>query len=482
MKIRKIIFLTFAMMSVSMLSYAQEDEFGEFYKQRTQEFKDWRHKANAEFSEYLAAAWQEFMIQRGREDPVGPVSDIPVYYDKNELRSLPHGLPSPGYGFASNFLEYPIVSEGDFDHDRKNVVLDFYGIKEEIPFSDNKCLPRIGATEQDASNGWKILSDSDFMMTIEAFLAMQRKYSLSDWALYSAVKKFTDAVYIAEYINEKILTQMFLLNQMQYRARVGSVGGELILLLPFTRPVYQVSYISDGSDELYIFSYSRISMQDPLYTFSDDFSAANRKLDLVIDKQMMVGKEFYRMKKMPEWSEAVGEDVMVPLNIPFIKFTLDYPQSDLSIYHRSDVDSKLKDVVFTFIKYKMIKDTMDTEESVSFVLRLIQRGFEYKTDYEMFGRAKPLFIEESFYYGANNCKDRVLLFSWIVEDLLGLDVVVFCYKGHVACGVMMPDSVAGDSFEYEGRRYVMCDPTYIGAPVGATMPKYRNVQPQIIRL
>ena len=63
-----------------------------------------------------------------------------------------------------------------------------------------------------------------------------------------------------------------------------------------------------------------------------------------------------------------------------------------------------------------------------------------------------------------------------------MDVAMFCYKGHVACGVVFPEEVAGDSFTFEGRRYVMCDPTYIGAPIGATMPKYRDVEPQIVRL
>jgi hypothetical protein len=311
---------------------------------------------------------------------------------------------------------------------------------------------------------------------------MQEKYSLSDWALYTAVKKYTDAVYIEEYVNEKVLTQMFLLNQMQYKARVGSSGGNLILLLPFTGPIYQVSYITDGDEDFYIFSYTRLNNQDPLYTFSSDFSAADRKMDLVIDRQMVVDLDYYRLKTLPEWSAILGEEVKVPLNVPCVKFSLDYPQSDLLMYHKSAVDPALQKAVFTQVKYKILKDSMNPEEAVAFILGLIQKGFEYKTDYEMFGRSKPLFVEESFYYGANNCKDRVLLFSWLVKDLLGMDVAMFCYKGHVACGVVFPEEVTGDSFTFEGRRYVMCDPTYIGAPIGATMPKYRDVEPQIVRL
>lgn len=484
MNIKKIISITFAVTAISMSSYAQseDDSFLDFYKQRTAEFRDWRSKANAEFSEYLAAAWEEFLVQRGKVDPIGPVPEEPVYYNPEDaVQSALHGFPVPGIMAVPAYpVPVPAVAA---DYDGKgSVSVDFFGIQEIIPFMESMRLSRIGATEQDASGAWNTLSGSDYMKVVDAFTAMQEKYSLSDWALYTAVKKYTDAVYIEEYVNEKVLTQMFLLNQMQYKARVGASGGSLILLLPFTGPIYQVSYITDGDEDFYIFSYTRLNSQDPLYTFSNDFSAADRKIDLVIDRQMVVDFDYYRLKTLPEWSAMIGEDVRVPLNVPCVKFSLDYPQSDLLMYHKSAVDPALQKAVFTYVKYKILKDSMTSEEAVAFVLGLIQKGFEYKTDYEMFGRSKPLFVEESFYYGANNCKDRVLLFSWLVKDLLGMDVAMFCYKGHVACGVVFPEEVAGDSFTFEGRRYVMCDPTYIGAPIGATMPKYRDVEPQIVRL
>lgn len=480
----KFILLIALALGSSAVARAQNDEsFLEFYKQRNQEFKDWRSKANSEFSQYLAAAWEEFLVKRGKEDPIGPVSDEPVFYDPAEAAaasSLP-GLPCPGF-MTAPVVPVPVPAVAAVYSGGESVTVDFFGISADIPFPESMRLPRIQATEQDASSGWKFLSDSDFMSTVDALTDFQKEHSISDWALYTMIKKLTDAVYIEEYVNEKVLTQMFLLCQMQYKARVGSSGGELILLLPFTAPIYQVSYITANDEDYYIYSYSRLNSQNPLYTFSNDFSAADRKLDLVIDSQLRVGYDFYQVKTLPVWAQYVGEDVKVPLNIPCVKFTLDYPQSDLLTYHRSAVDPELTKAVFTVVKYKILKDSMSPEQAVSFVLTLIQRGFDYKTDYEMFGRAKPLFVEESFFYGSNNCKDRVLLFSWIVKDLLGLDVAMFCYKGHVACGVVLPAGVKGDGFDFEGDRYVMCDPTYIGAPIGATMPKYRGVQPQIIKL
>ena len=475
--------IIFMVLLFALPVYSQQDEsFSDFYRQRMKEMKDWRAKANAEFSEYLASAWEEFLVQRGKKDPIGPVPDKPTFYDLSESGSQPamHGIPSAGEMPLYSPVMVPAISAQYSGGD--DVSVDFFGVKEMIPFDKSMKLPRVQAEEKAVSEGWKYLSASTFMPTVEALEEIRDRYSLSDWALYTAIKKFTDAVYIEEYINEKILTQMFLLCQMKYKVRVGVSGNELIILLPFTTPIYQVSYISDGDDDYYIYSYSRLNSQTPLYTFSDDFSQSDRKFDLVIDKQITVSSAFYQDKMQPRFSEAMGVSFSVPINLPCVKFYLDYPQSDLVTYHKSAVDTELENHVFKTIRYEVLKNEMGPKEAVAYVMKLIQRGFYYKTDMEMFGRSKPLFIEESFYYGANNCKDRVLLLSWIVKDLFGLDVVMLCYEGHVACGIEFPEKVAGDSFSFNGKTYVMCDPTYIGAPIGATMPQFRNVSPSIVQL
>ena len=43
-------------------------------------------------------------------------------------------------------------------------------------------------------------------------------------------------------------------------------------------------------------------------------------------------------------------------------------------------------------------------------------------------------------------------------------------------------NVAGDNINVNGRRYVVCDPTYIGASVGHTMPDMDNTTAKVIVL
>ena len=76
--------------------------------------------------------------------------------------------------------------------------------------------------------------------------------------------------------------------------------------------------------------------------------------------------------------------------------------------------------------------------------------------------------------------DRSILFSVLVKDLTGLDVVLLYYPGHLATAVCFNTDVSGDYLIVEGRRFVVCDPTYINASVGMTMPQYRAVAAEVI--
>ena len=56
------------------------------------------------------------------------------------------------------------------------------------------------------------------------------------------------------------------------------------------------------------------------------------------------------------------------------------------------------------------------------------------------------------------------------------------YPGHLACAVCFTDNVIGDYISLNWKHYVITDPTYIGAPVGMTMPDIDNTQADVILL
>ena len=72
-----------------------------------------------------------------------------------------------------------------------------------------------------------------------------------------------------------------------------------------------------------------------------------------------------------------------------------------------------------------------------------------------------------------------MLFSWLVHELLGIKVIGLLYPGHMTTAVALKQAKADFStVKYQGNRYVIADPTYVGASVGMAMPSYEKLEPK----
>ena len=108
------------------------------------------------------------------------------------------------------------------------------------------------------------------------------------------------------------------------------------------------------------------------------------------------------------------------------------------------------------------------------LINFVQTGFQYKTDQQQFGYERSLFGDETLFYPYSDCEDRSILYSILVRELLGLDVALVSYPGHLATAVCFKEGPYGDYFNVDGKKFTVCDPTYIGAHIGLTMPDMDN--------
>jgi hypothetical protein len=111
-----------------------------------------------------------------------------------------------------------------------------------------------------------------------------------------------------------------------------------------------------------------------------------------------------------------------------------------------------------------------------------QGCFLYAYDESIWGYDRNFFGEESIFYPYNDCEDRSILLSHLVRDLVGLDCVLVYYPGHLAMAVNFPYDVPGDYITVGGRKFTVCDPTYIGSDVGETMPTMKGKGIKVILL
>jgi len=160
----------------------------------------------------------------------------------------------------------------------------------------------------------------------------------------------------------------------------------------------------------------------------------------------------------------------------------DVPMTVFPIYFSSEVPGESQEALQRH--FEPYARRYSQEQMVDLLLNFVQTAFAYRTDRQQFGYEKYFYPEEVIGYPYSDCEDRSALFSWLVTSLTGLQVIGLQYEGHVATAVAFTDPNAGkgDYFSYGGRRYYVCDPTYINASIGMTMPQFKGKTPKVIRL
>ncbi|MBR1519776.1 MAG: hypothetical protein IJ635_00885 [Bacteroidaceae bacterium] len=181
-------------------------------------------------------------------------------------------------------------------------------------------------------------------------------------------------------------------------------------------------------------------------------------------------------------------EMKVSVNRNLIDFMNDYPTSMIednfmtrwAMYANMPLEDRLRGELLPMFKEKL--KTLSEKEAVERLLNWVQTAFVYEYDDKVWGGDRAFFPEETLYYPYCDCEDRSILFTRLVRDLFGLKCILIYYPGHLASAVQFTESVAGDYINLNGRKFVVCDPTYIGAPIGRTMPGMDNQTANVILL
>ena len=503
-------------------------EYEQFVQKHRQEYNDFVSRANAEFADFLKQSWSSYQSKAAEEAPIpdvmptAPVAPVeeqttprpasveptrkpqPVPFPETpaprpapvEPTRKPQPVPfpeapapHPAPNTAPNPAPQPVAPAPQPVQSRpsyRGVVceVDFFG--EQLTFScDKRTMPRLGGVDEGGFSAiWQAFGRGTESVVKEMDDYIESRY-LNGWGCYQLVKKFSEAVYEERLSNERISLQAYLLSQLKYRAQVALSGDVLVLLLPFKEQVYSVPYLELEGVRYYIYGYGH-NRSAGYRTYENTFSYATKQLSLQMDGRMKIGQ----VQQVPfeRFSERAGVEVSAPMRLGNLALMYYYPIVDNTLYYAQTLDEAFAEAVLSPLRGCVAR--MDEQQAVAWLLDLVQHGFDYVTDDEAFGRQKQLFIEESFFFGRNNCKDRVGVFSWLVKELVGLPVVGIRYAGnaasggvaHITCAVAFRGDVAGDSITHKGRRYVMCDPTYINASIGRTMPCYASSRGGVVEL
>ena len=468
-------------------SSAQTDDFyaqyEKFRKHAKAEYEDYRAQCNAEYVKFLERAWKEYKvlpsIPRPKDEVVPPTIMPRQDKNKKQAKEIPiEKVVSPILSLPQPKPISPIYENGKVEE--KNFSFSYMGTTCEVRLPKDLNIRMSGCESCMIATIWKQLATNAMDNTIRDFLALRLKMQLCDWAYLNLIDTFAKA--FCGHGNEAVIMAAFIYSQSGYKMRLGRDCEKLYLLYGSKHGIYETGYIVIEGINYYPLDDKVERMEISDFSFPQEQS-----MSLYIENaQKFTIRPSAKRKLASEQYHDVTIDSQVNLNL--IQFYNTYPSSEVNgnfmtrwkMYADTPMDESVSQMLYPDIKNKI--EGLSDVQAVNQILNWVQTAFQYEYDDKVWGHDRAFFAEETLYYPYCDCEDRAILFTRLVRDLLGLKCILVYYPGHLASAVCLKQQVNGDYISLDGDVYTICDPTYIGAPVGITMPEMDNRSAKVIKL
>ena len=462
-----------------------EEEFDDFARMADDEYEKFRQQASREYADFLRKAWNSFQAETAMEMPKEEVAPVIVPFKKD--KTLP--VRNKPLKVEDSILSWPIIPENPKPlvaiPEQKNasqeyVEFELYGTQMRVRFTEKECFELNSISSKNIADTWQKFATEDFNNTIIDCLRLRERHQLSDWAYLQMLDQLSKACF--ESSNEATLLEAFLFQQSGYKMRLGIANGRLYLLFASKHQIYRHRYFVIGQDDYYPFNCDEERMEICQASYPKE-----RPLSLLITQSPVFSNKATKERELVS-TEYPSVKTVVSINGNLMDFYNNYPSSMLNnnpmtrwaSYADTPMEESVRQKLYT--TFRRCLNGLSEKDAVERLLNWVQTAFKYEYDETVWGHDRVFFAEETLYYPYCDCEDRSILLSRLVRDLLGLKVILVYYPGHLAMAVGFTEDVAGDYIMQGGKRYVVCDPTYINAPVGMTMPDMNNQTARIILL
>ena len=488
----------------------QQQQYQQFYSDKQAEYDAFRKRVNDEYAEFMRKTWEAFPTHpadkpkeekpvkpQAYKDPAPTPSPQPAPQPKTEPKQEQKPQPTPQPQTEPAPKPIPVQPEvvvvpkpapapkpiapvkPKEEIPSKRVSVAYYGTIMSLGFPSPDNLKLATLNENAIADAWNVLSDKKYDITVKSALDLRSSNDLCDWANMDVLRALTEKQYGKT--NEAVLMQAFLMTQSGYRIRIGMASGKLYMLVASLYQIYGMQYIKLDGTKFYITG----NKGDEQLQICEAKFDKEQSLSLQIATLPKLGEELSDKRKL---TSRKGVSATVSVNKNLIEFFGSYPDASINgdvstrwaAYANTPLDKNVKNALYPALKN--VIGNMNEKDAVNILLNWVQTAFKYGYDNEIWGGDRPFFAQETLYYPYSDCEDRAILFSRLVRDLVGLDVVLLYYPGHLATAVGFKSEVNGDWLTYKNRKYTVCDPTFENAPVGRTMPGMDNQKAKIIAL
>ena len=496
--------------AITPASFAASDDFEAYRLQQQQgaqkikaEFQEYKENQDREFSGFLKSQWREFETFQGkvrikepkpRQLPVvlpaaqpAPAQPVPapepiVPKPVPDIKAKPSPIaPAP---VIAPVAVAPVITPPPPPPQPKpvpvaadKIELSFYGNTVSFLFDPQWKKYRLpnGDKPEAMSAFWTMMSGSKYEPALESVNAARRELKLDDWGYVALWRDAVQALQPERKPEQNLLLWYFLVKS-GYDVRLGYAGQDVHLFVAVKQQVFSTKFTRVGPQTYYaVLAADRGDSIGSFYTYEASYPVKLKPLDIA-----SASTSFTRPVTAQRVLAFEYKGETIRLNVPYdrrlVQYMGSFPQSEFAIYYATDGSQLVRQSLLA--ELKKYTAMMSEEEAVNFLLAFVQKAFAYKTDDDQFGYEKYFFVEESFFFPYSDCEDRSVLFAWLAHELVGVKMIGLLYPGHMTTAVALRQVKPGFStVDHQGARFVIADPTYIGASVGMAMPFYAKLKP-----
>lgn len=327
---------------------------------------------------------------------------------------------------------------------------------------------------------YRLLNKKPKRVLLNSLLEAKQRYELNDFLFYKLARTSVQVVYGDSDRNAREITLFGLLVDAGFDARLTYRGNRIFVNVYTTEDLFEVPIIDAGGRP-----YANLSCLDGecsgrqrLFILDEHPNPRGRSFGFQLYNWPSLGVQATE-KEMHFKYHGIQQNMKVTFDHTVVDIMKDYPFIHEYAYLETPLSPTLRNSLLPQLRRYL--EPLDERQRIELLVSFTRSAFNYKEDNEYFGHSKPMVPEELFGYNFSDCEDRSALFFALVRDLLNMPMAVVAYDDHLTIAVGA-DNIAGDSFTYEGKRYVFCDPTgpKDSSRIGQIPPGYENKNFQII--
>ena len=486
--------------------------YDQFKKDAHKEYKAFRDSAFNEYRKFVREAWAQVKGEPPKEVPVEE-KVVPILtksldaetnswfsnlFKRNKNKKAKQGKLKTVVGNGEEIAHQKVLMpepiheqpQPEFRVEEANVepndkrTFRLFGTDYRVRIGEN-CRPTLkGLKPDEVDNAMSVLNGSQFDDLLYDCLQERQNHHLSDWAYYQMLQAIADQFY-GKHSNEGSLILAYLLANSGYKVRMACDDTHLYMLAASRHYIYGKSYgyYEDG-DSYYLLDGRQLP--EVIY-----LCKAHYKKEGAVSLQMSAEQDF-SPNPTPERTITSRENedfsFTITSNKNYMDFYEVYPCSTIDnnfmtcwvMYAETPLEKGVREQLYPAMREKL--KGLTQAEQVQQILWWIQTGLKYEYDEKLWGGDRAFFGEESLFYPYCDCEDRAILLSHFVRDLVGLDVALVYYPGHLAAAVAFTDEVKGNYYMHQGRKFTVCDPTIIPGEVGEVMEPYTDTPATLMLL